>query len=38
MSSFAAPNLDGEITIQAGDKRNVAITGIFVNMPVGLRH
>jgi mannose-6-phosphate isomerase-like protein (cupin superfamily) len=30
--------LEGEITLQAGDKRIVATAGMFVNMPIGLPH
>src|SRR6185295_10421470 len=30
--------LDGEISLQAGDKHMVATTGMFVNMPIGLPH
>lgn len=30
--------LEGEITVQAGDKRIVATAGMFVNMPIGLPH
>jgi quercetin dioxygenase-like cupin family protein len=30
--------LEGEVTFQSGDKRIVATTGMFVNMPVGLPH
>jgi quercetin dioxygenase-like cupin family protein len=30
--------LEGEIKIQAGDKRIVATDGMFVNMPIGLPH
>jgi quercetin dioxygenase-like cupin family protein len=30
--------LEGEITLQAGDKQIVATAGMFVNMPVGLPH
>ena len=30
--------LEGEITLQAGDKQIVATAGMFVNMPIGLPH
>ena len=30
--------LEGEITLQAGDKRIVATAGMFVNMPIGMPH
>jgi mannose-6-phosphate isomerase-like protein (cupin superfamily) len=30
--------LEGEITLQAGDKQMVATAGMFVNMPIGLPH
>jgi quercetin dioxygenase-like cupin family protein len=30
--------LEGEVTVQAGDKRIVATAGMFVNMPIGLPH
>ena len=30
--------LDGEITLQAGDKQIVATADMFVNMPIGLTH
>ncbi len=30
--------LEGEITLQVGDKRLVAMAGMFVNMPVGTPH
>jgi mannose-6-phosphate isomerase-like protein (cupin superfamily) len=30
--------LEGEITVQAGDKQIVATAGMFVNTPIGLRH
>lgn len=30
--------LEGEITLQAGDKQILATAGMFVNMPIGLPH
>ena len=30
--------LEGEITLQAGDKKIVATAGMFVNMPIGMPH
>jgi quercetin dioxygenase-like cupin family protein len=30
--------LEGDITLQAGDKKIVATAGMFVNMPIGLPH